>query len=195
MTPEHKNDILSLINAYKLSDAFAKLDKLNLQNPDYARLKKEFIAGKSDVNFVDRLLVLVNNLTIEENNTSIFKSNLTIFYKNMKKIIAHQLTMLTATIILLLSAYWFLKSDGINRIEPLCGIIGSFLTIILGIFFSYEEKQIAKKKNVVERGTFKGKNIHIGDTGQIDKKNYDEKNIVKDSNLEADGDIRIGDTK
>jgi predicted HTH transcriptional regulator len=62
MTPENKTKILSLINAFQLSEAFTALDKLNLQNPDYAKLKREFIFGIKTVDFIDRLIVLVNNI-------------------------------------------------------------------------------------------------------------------------------------
>jgi hypothetical protein len=195
MTPKNKTKILSLINAYQLSEAFTALDKLNLQNPDYAKLKREFIAGIKTVDFVEQLIVLVNNIEIEGQNNTILKPNQTTTFENMKKMISNRLTITATAFILLLSLYWYLKTEDINKIEPLIGIIGSSLTLILGIFFSYEEKQIAKRKNVVEGTTLKGKNIHIGDTGGIDNQNYDEKNIVAGSNLEANGDIRIGDIK
>ena len=195
MTPANKTKILSLINAYQLSEAFTALDKLNLQNPDYAKLKREFIAGIKTVDFVEQLIVLVNNIETEGRDKPIFKPNQTTISKNMKKIISHRLTITATAFMLVIFLYWYLNADEINKIEPLIGIISSSLALILGIFFSYEEKQIAKRKNVVEESTLKGKNIHIGDTGGIDNQNYDEKNIVADSNLEANGDIRIGDIK
>ena len=160
MTHANKTKILSLINDYQLSEAFTALEKLNLQNTDYAKLKREFITGIKTVDFVEQLIVLVNNIEIEGQNNTILKPNQTTTFENMKKMISNRLTITATAFILLLSLYWYLKTEDINKIEPLIGIIGSSLTLILGIFFSYEEKQIAKRKNVVEGTTLKGKNIH-----------------------------------
>jgi Effector-associated domain 11/CHAT domain len=63
--------ILKLINQYQLADAFAAIDKLGVQDAAYARLKKEFISGaaRTDVDFIDRLKMMVNTLEIPKTLT------------------------------------------------------------------------------------------------------------------------------
>ena len=86
MTPANKTKILSLINAYKLSEAFEALDKLQLQNPYYAKLKREFIAGIKTIDFVEQLIVLVNNIEIEGRNANINQEEQAKIIQNAEKI-------------------------------------------------------------------------------------------------------------
>lgn len=56
---------LKNLENYDLAEAFALLDSLELQSSDkpvYARLKKEFIAGKDDVDYLERLRIFIQNL-------------------------------------------------------------------------------------------------------------------------------------
>ena len=56
---------LKHLENYELAEAFASLDALDLKSSDkpvYARLKKEFIAGKDDVDYLERLKIFIQNL-------------------------------------------------------------------------------------------------------------------------------------
>lgn len=59
--------ILSLINQYEIAEAFLAIDALNLQDANYSRLKREYIAGKTDIDFIDRLITYVNSLSPQNN--------------------------------------------------------------------------------------------------------------------------------
>jgi CHAT domain len=58
--------ILNLINQYQIADAFAAIDTLGIQDAAYMRLQREFISGvsRTDVDFIDRLKMMVNTLEI-----------------------------------------------------------------------------------------------------------------------------------
>ena len=56
------------------------------------------------------------------------------------------------------------------------------------------ERQKARLKNVVSDTDIDVKgSVHIGDKGTSSGDNYDEKNVVKGSNIKAGGDFRLGD--
>lgn len=66
---------LKHLENYELAEAFASLDALDLKSSDkpvYARLKKEFIAGKDDVDYLERLKIFIQNLDgeVKENDTN-----------------------------------------------------------------------------------------------------------------------------
>ena len=61
--------IIDLINENRISDVFFELDKLGIKNPQYAKLKQEFIHGAA-YDFPERLKVLVQNLSKETFNKS-----------------------------------------------------------------------------------------------------------------------------
>ena len=65
----NQREVIDLINDYSLADAFAKLDKLILKNPVYSRIKKTYLSGQTDVDFIDRLKVFVKNLDLKGNPT------------------------------------------------------------------------------------------------------------------------------
>lgn len=62
--------ILSLINNASIAEAFAEIDKMNIQSPIISQLKREFIMGEKRFDFYDRLKMAVRNEIKEENNTS-----------------------------------------------------------------------------------------------------------------------------
>lgn len=61
--------ILSLINNANIAEAFAAIDKANIQSPSIAQLKREFILGEKRFDFYDRLKMAVKNEVKEESNT------------------------------------------------------------------------------------------------------------------------------
>jgi hypothetical protein len=61
-TEAKKQEIVDLIDNGSIADAFDELDKYKIQNPNLGRLKNEFISGKSDAEFYDRLKTFVKNL-------------------------------------------------------------------------------------------------------------------------------------
>lgn len=65
MHPKQR-EITTLINNYQLADAFAALDQLVSNDPNYGRLKKTYLTGHTDVDFTDRLLVFVQSLQLPE---------------------------------------------------------------------------------------------------------------------------------
>jgi len=70
-------DIQDEIDKSNISKAFELIDEFGINTPEYHRLKQEFIAGKSDIDFHQRLKVFVqknigNNQT--SNHIKIFKS-------------------------------------------------------------------------------------------------------------------------
>jgi hypothetical protein len=76
--------ILALIDEYNLADAFAQIDEMGATDPVYARLKKEFISGKTDVDFTDRFKLWVRselNKPATEANTATAET--TVITKNI----------------------------------------------------------------------------------------------------------------
>lgn len=61
--------ILSLINNANIAEAFAAIDKANIQSPSIAQLKREFILGEKRFDFYDRLKMAVKSEVKEESNT------------------------------------------------------------------------------------------------------------------------------
>jgi hypothetical protein len=56
------------------------------------------------------------------------------------------------------------------------------------------EQQKSRLKNVVDKTDIDVKgSVHIGDKGSSSGDNYDEKNIIKGSNIKAGGDFHLGD--
>jgi len=56
------NTIQRYITEYDISKAFEALDNLGIDEPAYHKLKKEFIHGNIDVNFIGRLKTFVSSL-------------------------------------------------------------------------------------------------------------------------------------
>jgi len=74
-----KKELLELIDELKYADVFNELDKLNLNSEAYNRLKKEFVLGKADIDFNDRLKIVID--------LSKTTSSQKIFFKSKNKII------------------------------------------------------------------------------------------------------------
>jgi hypothetical protein len=61
--------ILSFIDNANIAEAFAEIDKANIQSPSISQLKKEFIMGRTGFDFYDRFKMAVKNELKEENHT------------------------------------------------------------------------------------------------------------------------------
>lgn len=61
--------ILSLIDEVKINEVFTELDKANIQSPQINRLRQEFVHGRIDFDFYDRLKTAVRNeLKVSQNS-------------------------------------------------------------------------------------------------------------------------------
>jgi hypothetical protein len=68
-----KEQIIDLIEQNELAKAFEEIDKYGIKDPIYYRLKKEFIMGKIDIDFYNRLAMIV--LSIDKKNVIISDTN------------------------------------------------------------------------------------------------------------------------
>jgi len=70
MTEEQINKAINLIDNYQLADAFEFLDKAGFKNSSYAKMKKSFIQGIQDVDFIGRLKTLLRNAKSNSDNNN-----------------------------------------------------------------------------------------------------------------------------
>lgn len=110
--------------------------------------------------------------------------------KKVAIILAHTITIIGEIIVIMIAFLWYLNSAPSDKYEPLICILGAILAILASFFFKNQET--IKRKNIATNIDLTGKNIHVGDNNK-DKQMYDEKNVVKGSKFEAEGDIHIGD--
>jgi hypothetical protein len=84
----------------------------------------------------------------------------------MKKFFEHTLTLIGEGIILILSILWLLR-DGLY--EPLIGIVGAVMAIIVTIFFKLkkEESEKGSVQNVVKGKNFNNNTIIQGNSGTL----------------------------
>ncbi len=75
--------ILSLIDNAEIAEAFAEIDKANIQSPSIAQLKREFILGDKRFDFYDRLKMAVREELSKENVDFQNKENQTIEQKSI----------------------------------------------------------------------------------------------------------------
>jgi tetratricopeptide (TPR) repeat protein len=63
-----KDEILKLLVQNEYADFFDALDSYDLDTPEYNRLKKEFVGGKTDIDYNNRCKVLMNQFFKEKEN-------------------------------------------------------------------------------------------------------------------------------
>jgi hypothetical protein len=80
--------------------------------------------------------------------------------------------------------------------EPLIACLTSLSALIVLLVVKENDKereQPVSRKNVVEETESKASYVQIGDKEQRDDEPFNEKNIVRKSKFEGDGDFRVGD--
>lgn len=60
-----KKELFEMLDELKYAELFEVLDSLQLDSEAYLRLKKEFILGKTDIDFNDRLKTLISSNSLK----------------------------------------------------------------------------------------------------------------------------------
>lgn len=62
-----KQELLNMADELKYAELFEELDRMGLNSEAYNRLKKEFVLGKTDIDFNDRLKTLIGQIFLNAN--------------------------------------------------------------------------------------------------------------------------------